>query len=771
MSNILPLFNVIFGVKKDTLYICRDKNGKKLMRKTLFLLLILLISTQLQAQNTQDSIKKRPKVAVVLSGGGAKGAAHIGALKVLEQANIPIDIICGTSMGALMGGLYSIGYDSHLLDSLIRSQDWSFLLSDRLNPNYKNITERNKEQTYILSVDLNNLRTLSANKQGFIKGKNLSDLFTKLTIGYHDSISFDSLPIRFSAVATDMVDYKEVDFHSGSLITAMRSSMSIPGVFSPIKLDSMILVDGGLMNNFPTDVAKQMGADIIIGISVQNLEEKSAEDFKNTLSLVNQLLDANTSDKLASNLLLCDVFIPVNVKGYSAASFNKEAIDTLIQRGEDAAMSHLDEIMEIKQRVYADSSFIYSPIDRYKMWNNDAKIKLNQVQFRHIDNKDTSFLSEKFGLIGGDSIEINQIDKAINALRGTLLYNDALYRLKNTPNGYNLMLESEGKKAAELSMAVRFDNEEKVSLQFNGVLPIHFIVPILLESTIRLGERQKYHLSSTFNPSSFSSFTVSYTMFRHNIDMYYKGDKNYNVTANQHQLDFGTLNYGFKNFLFDVFLRWDYLDYRSTLWSHKAVDTYFQDGSMFSYNVKLHYNSLDDKYFPTNGSQIEASYGLYTDNFYQYKGKDPLHITYAKIKTATKLSDRLTLSPTFYNRMIFGNDVPLYLYNFVGGEFDGHYLEQQIPFAGICNIEHSEKTFFALNIGLKECIVHNNYLGFDFTIADESPKLKDIIDKNPFWGVRLSYSYNSIIGPVGASFGYSSRTKELNFFINFGYEF
>lgn len=167
------------------------------MRKTLFLLLILLISTQLQAQNTQDSIKKRPKVAVVLSGGGAKGAAHIGALKVLEQANIPIDIICGTSMGALMGGLYSIGYDSHLLDSLIRSQDWSFLLSDRLNPNYKNITERNKEQTYILSVDLNNLRTLSANKQGFIKGKNLSDLFTKLTIGYHDSISFDSASDTF----------------------------------------------------------------------------------------------------------------------------------------------------------------------------------------------------------------------------------------------------------------------------------------------------------------------------------------------------------------------------------------------------------------------------------------------------------------------------------------------------------------------------------------------------------------------------------------------
>ncbi|MDY6403677.1 MAG: patatin-like phospholipase family protein, partial [Bacteroidales bacterium] len=272
------------------------------MKKVIFLILILFVSYSYSQDTPQ-----RKKVALVLSGGGAKGTAHIGALKVLEQANIPIDMIVGTSMGALMGGLYSIGYNADMLDSLVRVQDWAFLLSDKIDTREMNIIQREKRNTYLLSFALNNIGKLSIGKPGFIKGKNLANLFSKLTLGYHDSIDFNSLPIPFSCVATDIVKFEEIDFHSGNLATAMRASMSIPAVFTPVKMDSMILVDGGLKNNFPVDVAKQMGADIIIGVSVQNEMNKSPEYFNSTFAVLNQLMDVNTQAKADENISQCDV--------------------------------------------------------------------------------------------------------------------------------------------------------------------------------------------------------------------------------------------------------------------------------------------------------------------------------------------------------------------------------------------------------------------------------------------------------------------------------
>ena len=211
---------------------------------------------------------ERRKVGVVLSGGGAKGMAHIGVLKVIERAGIPVDYVVGTSMGAIVGGLYSIGYDATTLDSLVRRQDWRYLLSDMVEPRNQSMREKYNQSTYLLSRPIIRSTGLVA-EGGLISGHNLANLFSWLTVGYHDSISFDNLPIPFACVATDMVDYSEVVFRSGWLSQAMRASMAIPGVFTPVRIDSMVLVDGGLKNNYPVDVARDMGADVIIGVTLQ----------------------------------------------------------------------------------------------------------------------------------------------------------------------------------------------------------------------------------------------------------------------------------------------------------------------------------------------------------------------------------------------------------------------------------------------------------------------------------------------------------------------
>ena len=303
------------------------------MRKTIWMVLLasLMAVSQVCAQYSPQT--KRKKVAVVLSGGGAKGVAHIGALKVIEEAGIPIDTITGTSMGSIVGGLYSIGYRADVLDSIVRAQDWNTLLLDREDLSLQRIAEREKQNTYMISTGI----TLKKNKGlsatgGIIKGKNLHGLFERLTSGYNDSIDFNTLPIPFACVATDMVTFTEYDFHSGVLPQAMRASMAIPAVFTPVRIGGMVLVDGGMRNNYPADVAREMGADIIIGIAVPD-EDKSAEDLGSTTSILKRIVDYNTKNKYEENVSITDVYIPVNTHNYSAASFNSAAIGTLINRG------------------------------------------------------------------------------------------------------------------------------------------------------------------------------------------------------------------------------------------------------------------------------------------------------------------------------------------------------------------------------------------------------------------------------------------------------
>ena len=288
----------------------------------------------------------RPRVAVVLSGGGAKGMAHIGVLKVIEKAGIPIDIVTGTSMGSLVGGLYSVGWNATQLDSLVRHQNWSFLLSDKTDYYSEDLFGRRKQDTYFLSKTLTAGKRKLSEAGGLIMGKNLRTLFDHLTVGYNDSIGFNRLPIPFSCVATNIVDNSEYDFHSGVLAEAMRSSMSIPLAFTPIRKGDMVLVDGGLRNNYPADIAREMGAGYIIGATVQG-PPKTADDLTSGSGVLGQIIDVNCKNKYDANLSITDIAIRVNTAGYNAASFTRAAVDTLSEMNGFSVRSSL--IMALRE--------------------------------------------------------------------------------------------------------------------------------------------------------------------------------------------------------------------------------------------------------------------------------------------------------------------------------------------------------------------------------------------------------------------------------------
>ena len=326
------------------------------MKKILLLLIAaVLVSGSVMAQDDSKE-PPRKKVAVVLSGGGAKGMAHIGALKVLEKAGIPIDIVTGTSMGSIIGGLYSIGYNANSLDSMVRVQDWSYVITDKEDMSRQSLIDRQKQNTYFFTSGLT-IGKRDMNAGGIIKGKNLAELFQQLCFGFTDSLNFSTdLPKPFACVATDIIDNSEVVFHSGRLPQAMRASMAIPAAFSPVRMGDKVLVDGGLKNNYPADIAREMGAEIVIGVSVQGAP-KTAEELGGTMSILNQIIDINCKNKYDDNVAITDLHMKVDTKGYTPASFSQAAIDTLIRRGEEEAMRHWDELIALKERIGVEKSY------------------------------------------------------------------------------------------------------------------------------------------------------------------------------------------------------------------------------------------------------------------------------------------------------------------------------------------------------------------------------------------------------------------------------
>lgn len=306
-----------------------------------------------------DSFAGRKKVGLVLSGGGAKGIAHIGVIEVLEKAGIPIDYVVGTSMGSIVGGLYAIGYTGEELDTLVRQQDWTFLLSDKVKRDYLPFMEKEATEKYVFSFSFGKGKERRV-PAGFVAGQNVYNLFTDLTLGYHDSLDFNRLPIPFACIAANIVDGQEVVLNKGNLVQAMRASMAIPGFFTPVHLDSMVLVDGGIVNNFPADVAKAMGADIIIGVDVQADLRKS--DKLNTFpEVMGQLINLMCLNKFEENYALTDLYIKPDINEYSAASFNPQAVDTLIVRGKRAAEAQWEKLMALKKEIGITEEVVRKP--------------------------------------------------------------------------------------------------------------------------------------------------------------------------------------------------------------------------------------------------------------------------------------------------------------------------------------------------------------------------------------------------------------------------
>ena len=317
--------------------------------KRVFLSLLLLIALTSQAQ--------RPKIGLVLGGGGAKGGAEVGVLKVLEEAGIRPDYIAGTSIGAVVGGLYATGYSAHELSQLFCQQEWLSLLTDRREDLSGEPYKYQDGIAYIFGfpvIDQNNMAF------GVFRGGRVEQTIDSM-MASKGCVEFDCLKIPFRCVAASMFKAEEVVLSKGVLPRAIRASMAIPGIFKPVVVNGEQLVDGGMMNNLPVDVVRQMGADIVIAVDLQQNRPKNREKTENIITdiadvlglgaVANWIFSRPDITKYNENRQHCDIYINPPLPDYDASSFGNQSMQRMISIGEQEARKYFGQFNKLAERI------------------------------------------------------------------------------------------------------------------------------------------------------------------------------------------------------------------------------------------------------------------------------------------------------------------------------------------------------------------------------------------------------------------------------------
>jgi len=288
------------------------------MRK-LFLFISLLILSQISLGQEIIQENKKPKIGLVLSGGGAKGLAHIGVLKVIDSLGIKIDYIGGTSMGAIIGGLYASGYTGNQLDSIFKNVDTEALIQDYVPRSSKSFYEKRNDEIYALTLPFDRFKI--GLPKALSKGMYNYNLLSRLTKHVAHVKDFNQLPIPYFCIATNVETGKEVILNGGILPQVMIASGAIPSLYNPIEIDGNLLVDGGVVNNYPIEEIRRKGADIIIGVDVQD-DLKAREDLKGATGVLVQITNFSMIEKMENKRKLTDIYLKPDIKNYSVLSLD-----------------------------------------------------------------------------------------------------------------------------------------------------------------------------------------------------------------------------------------------------------------------------------------------------------------------------------------------------------------------------------------------------------------------------------------------------------------
>jgi len=747
------------------------------MLQTFLFITLIIFSNNLFAHKTDTLNNDSLKIGLVLSGGSAKGFAHIGVLKVLEELGIRPSIIGGTSMGSIIGGLYSLGYNSKQLEELALQQDWNELFSDMTNLKNISIDEKEEMRRYFVSFPAKKFKIQLPG--GLIYGHNISTLLSNLTWPYHNIANFSKLPIPFYCIAVDLNRGKQVILDTGYLTEAIRASMSIPSIFSPVEIDDMLLVDGGVLNNFPVLEALDKGANYIIGVNCGYLSHKNKE-INSLPSILEKTLNVVGTEQTEKAKKLCNIYIEPEFEENFSMEFDDAS--KIIELGEKAARKKYSELKELANRTNKN----YHSNNSLNLDFN-KKIFISKIRFEGLKNISYNFMRGKLQLEIPSYISLRNINEAINRVYGTQLFEYVYFRLIQENNENILIIKAKEKLPMLYRIGGHYDSYNDASLCLNLTIRNLWYSGSKLILGTELGNNTafeiRYLLSNNYKSYFHNDDVIApprWFGWLPDIEIFFKIRNYYRPKYNQ----FGTKVAEFDEIksiqgLSLKFIQNNIIEPGIMLSIEKinskqifAINENFNNKLLYlipSFYLKV--DKLNKLIFPTKGTYTLLKSELFNDLKSEINSWFRFYIKYHKFY---EISKKLSNEIYFNGGINLADTIPVNFNFFVGGfNAKENFNPEIFSFSSLKPYEIYTKNILSAGVKLQYEILTNNFLILSFESGTFQNSVEDLLNlkNNKFYGIKFEYGLRSFMGPIKLSFSYNFNNRKFFSFLNLGYIF
>lgn len=762
-------------------------------------MLIILSCFLFLSENTFSQENKKPKVALVLSGGGAKGIAHVPLLQKLDSLNIVPDLVIGTSMGSIFGGLYAMGYSGDSLAAMVETIDWGVVFADKISLKDVSIEEKSEYDKYLTELDLVEGKPKVPSE--LVNDQGIRELFSILTYPVLDINDFDKLQMEFRAIAVDIVKGELVILNDGELRDAMRASMSIPGVFKPVERDGTLLVDGGVLNNFPTDIAKEMGADIIIGSDVGG-GMAPKEELDNLTGLLFQTGMLNSNLLNPQNRALCDILLIHKTKeDFSSGDFYDS--EEIYYSGKPAVTENMDELVALSKKLNA---FNQRAIALPEL---PPKLKVQKFNYEDISENHIDLVKARFGLKDHESYDIQGAINGVQRVMGTNLFENINFH--GHMEGDSVMVTLEGVEHAKhrLKASLHYDEYRGVGLVLNYTgrnllgKASRLLLTVDIAEQPQLRFMHQIHLGknkTNWWRTEFVGAHLRQDLFRNGETV--DNSKHHFYTANTH-FNFNTNSL---NSSIGLGVEYNYTKIFPSV--NPDLDDNFLNLRSYHYNILdgfIHYNfnSMDKQRFATKGSDIylRASHSFISDVRANYadgylpdvdgatNGLARINLeSEHRISLSEKSSFVLGASAGFIFQNSSSSDDISFNYYGVAAQYTlGGYLPNSRftshKFYGLHEDELIATQFMNIDLGVQWNALKNIYITPHFDVAsvghgDFSDYMDGAFNPKGSWqetteesllvSAGVLFEYDSILGPVKLDFSWVNDIDKVRIFFGVG---
>jgi len=729
----------------------------KLVKQEIIIALLMIFSLLSHAEGSS----KRPKIGLVLSGGGAKGFAHVGVLKVIEEAGIPINYITGTSVGSIVGGLYAIGYDATMLEDIIQNQNWKEMLSNGYKREYISAITKEEQSRYLITLPIET-RKISI-PIGLLNGQNVMEFFTYLTYGYHDVNDFSKLPIPFECIAADLATGQEVVLNKGFLPKAIRASMAVPAAIAACEIDGRMLVDGGIVNNFPVDRCREMGADIIIGVDIGDdlLTKDKIKSIPDVISQLTSLMSIERSEKNSKNV---NILIKPDISGYSGSSFDTESAIVLMKRGEEAARKMLPQLIRMR-----DSLGIVPVVKTSRELPDDNEsINVNKIEVEGTEKTNIVSFLGKMGIGKDKNVTLQHIRQSISRIYAAGNYENVDF---NISGGAKKTININVKESStqKLNVGLHYDTDLTASALINTTIYSDRISGSNLSLDAKLSSLPMFSARYSLDRGWKPGFTMFGSFISDKIWGYENGRKASEINVQLINFQVATqaiISDAFRISLGSSIERFQF----GTIIGPKDTSS-LKNAVFYNYFAKLKLDELDHPYFPTKGWATDCIFKLITDNGWTYTGKSPVVMIGFTVKGAKRISNRLTLLPAFYSQFTLATTAPVYYKSYIGGFQRTNYFGVYIPFAGLRRMELSADNVALVRLDLRLRMWQKVFLSVNPNIGVYGDRTSPFIEGNFMVGGGATIAYDSVVGPIEFNVSTSNLNNKVTAFFSLGYCF